>query len=419
MAKELINPNWHVVLVHFPIGVFMMGMLLEVAFLVLRHHGPARAAARWMIVLGALAGLPTAYAGAYALSDVARRTAPTVPDDAPWHAVAVGSSLNADQWEMTESHVWTSGGIAVIAALVVTLAVACSDRWRDRLYPLFLLLLLGCAAYIGVGAWYGGEMVYREGIAVKLPYKQDEARPATQPAAVAASSADSPAAETQTEKPAGLDYYVNPLQTHVTLAGVAAAMGLLGIGLALRAASTSPHWQDPELQRAGLTAMPNRQRGGADDLAVLRSFAPQVEVTGEVERIPVGRFWLLTFLVTVLASLAGWWTLADETRIYRPADLWNLVNGEGYVRRLAHVVGAGAVILLPLFMSLLARFARRSRGTIAIFGMLLVLAIAAQVWMGVLLMYDQPKVGTGVEAWYRFQAPASASDVAARATSAP
>jgi uncharacterized membrane protein len=409
MAKEFVNPNWHVVLVHFPIGVFMMGMLLEVAFLALRHHGPARMAARWMIVLGALAGLPAAYAGTYALSDVARRTAPSVPDDAPWHAVASASSLNADQWEMIESHVWTSGGIAVIAALVVTLAVACSDRWRDRLYPLFLLLLLGCAGFMGAGAWYGGEMVYREGIAVKLPYKQDEARSAATQPATNPTSPDSPAAETQTERPAGLDYYVNPLQTHVTLAGVAAAMGLLGIGLALRAATTSPHWQDPELERAGLTAMPNRQRGGADDLAVLRSFAPQVEVTGEVERIPVARFWLLTFLVTVLASLAGWWVLADEQRMYRPQDLWNLVMGNGYIRRLAHVVGAGAIILLPLFMSLLARFARRSRGTITIFGMLLVLAVAAQVWMGVLLMYDQPKVGDGVKDWYRLQTPATVS----------
>ena len=408
MPKEFINPNWHVILVHFPLGVFMLGMLLEVAFMLLRHHGSARQAARWMVVLGALAALPAAYAGTYALSDVARRTAPAAPDDAPWHAVADASTLNAEQWEMIDSHVWTSGGIAVITALLVTLAVGCSDRWRDRLYPLFLLLLLGCAGFMGAGAWYGGEMVYREGIAVKLPHKQDEARSATQPTTLpAASAADSPAAETQTEKPAGIDYFVNPMQTHVTLAGVAAAMGLMGIGLALRAASTSPHWQDPELQRAGLSAMPNRQRGGAEDLAVLRSFAPQVQVTGEVERIPVARFWLLTFVVTVLASLAGWWVLGDEHETYRPQDLWTLVMGEGYIRRLAHVIGAGAIIVLPLFMMLLARFARRSRAMVGLFGMLLVLALAAQVWVGALLMFDQPKVGDGVKDWYRLQAPAS------------
>src|SRR3712207_6177725 len=74
MGKEFINPNWHVILIHYPLGVFLLGVALEVALLVFRHHGPARAAARWMIVLGALLGLPAAYAGTYALSDVARRT---------------------------------------------------------------------------------------------------------------------------------------------------------------------------------------------------------------------------------------------------------------------------------------------------------------------------------------------------------
>ncbi len=134
MGKELVNPNWHVILVHFPLGVFLFGMALEVVCLLFRQHGSVRAAARWMVVLGALAGLPTAYAGAYALSDVARRTAPSVPDTAPWHAVTGASSLTAHQWGMIESHIWTSGGVAVVAAVVVTLAVACSDRWRAGLY---------------------------------------------------------------------------------------------------------------------------------------------------------------------------------------------------------------------------------------------------------------------------------------------
>src|SRR5688572_4993861 len=159
MAKEFINPNWHVILIHYPLGVFVLGMLLELACLFVRHHGTVRSAARWMVVLGALSGIPTAYAGAYALSDVARRSAPSAPDDAPWHAVANASSLDANQWEMTETHAWTSGGIAVIAAVVVTLAVACTDRWRQRLYPLFLLLLLGCLGFMTVGAYPGGEMV--------------------------------------------------------------------------------------------------------------------------------------------------------------------------------------------------------------------------------------------------------------------
>ncbi|CAA9409124.1 MAG: hypothetical protein AVDCRST_MAG64-2189, partial [uncultured Phycisphaerae bacterium] len=399
----------------------------EVVCLVFRQHGSVRAAARWMVVFGALGGLPAACAGAYALSDVARRTAPAeLPDDAPWHAVTSASSLNADQWEMLESHAWTSGGIAVIAAVLVTLAVACSDRWRAGLYPVFLGMLLGCAGFMSVGAWYGGEMVYRHGVAVRLPYAEVEgerpdgpAVPSSQPAAAraaetaegAGASLDSPAAETQREKPRGVEYFVNPLQAHVTLAGLAAALGMLGIGLSLRAASTSPHWRDPELSRAGVEALPHPQRGGREDLALLRSFAPNVEVTGEVERIPVARFWLVTFLVSAAASLAGWWVLGGEHETYDPQQLWRLVTGEGYVRRLAHVVGAGAVVVLPLFLALLGRVARRSRVMIGLFAMLLVVAVAAQVWLGVLLMYDQPHVPRGTGAWYLIRGGAETTGV--------
>src|SRR5678815_4596006 len=92
MAKEFINPNWHVILIHLPLGVFMLGMVLELALLVFRHRGGGRTASRWMVVLGALASLPAAYSGMYALSDVARRTAPMgAAGEGPWHAVAQAS----------------------------------------------------------------------------------------------------------------------------------------------------------------------------------------------------------------------------------------------------------------------------------------------------------------------------------------
>src|SRR5688500_16998189 len=115
MAKEFINPNWHVILIHYPLGVFVLGMLLEIGCLLVRHHGSFRSAARWMVVIGALSGLPAAYAGAYAMSDVARRSATELPQHAPWWFVTSPqiSTLTADQWEILGSHAWTSGGIAV------------------------------------------------------------------------------------------------------------------------------------------------------------------------------------------------------------------------------------------------------------------------------------------------------------------
>jgi hypothetical protein len=243
-------------------------------------------------------------------------------------------------------------------------------------------------------------MVYREAVAVKLGYKADE-KPGQTPATQVAS----PAAQVQVTRPAGIDYYINPLQLHVTLAGLAAAMGLFAIGLSLRAVATSPHWRDPELDRAGVSAMPNPQRGGAYDVALLRSFAPQVEVTGEVELIPAARFWLLVFLVSAITSLAGWWVLAKAHQTFKPQELWKLVTADGYVRRLAHVIGAGTVITLPLLLALLARIARKSRFTIGLFSLLLVAAVAAQVWLGILLLFDRAKVTPDGGPWYRLQNP--------------
>jgi uncharacterized membrane protein len=389
MPKEFINPNWHVILIHYPLGVFMLGMLLEIVLLVFRHHGSIRTAARWMIVIGALSTLPAAYAGLYAMGDVVRRSAPSVTDDVPWRAVAAASTLTQYQWDMLKSHVWSNGGAAVLACLCVTIGVGCSNGMRKTLYPLFLLVLLAAAGGMARGAWYGGEMVYREGVAVKFPDK-----PEVQTTTTAAAT---------TKPSARLEHYVNPLQAHVTLAGVAAAMGLLGIGLSMRAVATSPHWLDPELARTGLAPMPNPQRGGADDMAMIRSFLPSVQVTGEVENVPAGKFWLLTFLVAALASLCGWWVLGTEHQTFKPADLWTLVTTQGVTRRLAHVIAAASIIMLPLFMALLARFARRSRFMIGIFSMLLIAALAAQVWLGILLLLDQPHVSPGAGPWYKIQ----------------
>ena len=420
MAKEFINPNWHVILIHYPLGVFMLGLVLEVALLIFRHRGVARTASRWMVVIGALSSLPAAYAGMYALADVTRRTAPPgAAVHGPWYLVSSASTMTPHQWSMIDDHVWKAGGAAVLAALIATLAISLTDRWRDRLYPILLVLMLGCAAIMAAGAWYGGEMVYRHGTAVGLGYHEDEradaqTRPVASVDAPATRPGTSAAAQEQVKRPAGLEYYVNPMQLHVTLAGLAAAMGLFAIGLSLRAAATSPHWRDPELDRAGVEAMPHPQRGGAYDVAMLRSFAPQVEVTGVVESIPSSRFWLLVFLGAVATALLGAWMLASAHHTFDPKELWKLIISDGYMRRLAHVVTGVSIVLLPLLMAVLSRFARRSRAILGLFSLLLVAALAAQVWFGILLMFDQAKVSPDAGPWYRFQKP-----VASMATTQP
>jgi hypothetical protein len=197
------------------------------------------------------------------------------------------------------------------------------------------------------------------------------------------------------------------MQLHVTLAGIAAAMGLFGIGLSLRAAATSPHWRDPELGRAGVEAMPHPQRGGAYDVALLRSFAPQVEVTGVVESVPAARFWLLLFVGAIATALVGAWALARGHQTFDPKELWKLITADGSMRRLAHVITGGSIVVLPLLMALLARIARRSRAILGLFSLLLVAALAAQVWFGILLLFDQAKTSPDTGPWYRFQKPAA------------
>src|SRR3954462_2329712 len=126
MSKELVNPNLHVVLVHFPLALLVAGLGVEVLSLLYRHT-TLRAAGRWMILLGALAAVPTAVSGAYAFADVARRSMPTGERvDVPWyrvlrdtrvHSPAPGSTsllpsaadphaAESDQWKTMARHAW-------------------------------------------------------------------------------------------------------------------------------------------------------------------------------------------------------------------------------------------------------------------------------------------------------------------------
>ena len=70
MHDSLINPNFHVILIHYPLGVFVLGVVLELLGFFWGRGSRVKVAARWMIVLGALLTLPSATSGIYALSDI-------------------------------------------------------------------------------------------------------------------------------------------------------------------------------------------------------------------------------------------------------------------------------------------------------------------------------------------------------------
>ena len=166
-AQELVNPNLHVVLIHFPIALLLTGTLIELfSFLGWRTSG-FRIAGRWMILLGALLAIPTAFAGLYAMSDVVRMQN-TAPLDSTWSQTLAGSPVvrDAEGWAMLQRHAFLNGGIVALLGLVIVVWLSGSDEWRRKVHlPVMVLLLAGVGATV-VSAWYGGEMVYRRGVGV-------------------------------------------------------------------------------------------------------------------------------------------------------------------------------------------------------------------------------------------------------------
>jgi uncharacterized membrane protein len=542
-ATEFINPNLHVILVHYPIALLVLGMLIECfSWLGWRRSG-FRAAGRWMIFLGVLSAIPTAFAGLYALSDVARMGLDAEYAFRPWREVlAVSPLVHTDggaAWEMAKRHAVVNGITTVALTVVVVAWVGASDAWRRRLYWPCLLLLIAGTGFVGIGAWHGGELVYRHGVGVEegeamepspvalgaplagrdifalqtttpmppaapapaavdpgattalgpvVPVAPDPTAPtpsttapaaaatrpaddrpaatqpsveapaaglvetpptapavaatlpvapapATAPAAVvvepplpaapvdpalsdptpAATASPSPAVEEQIEyNPAReLERYVPPLQAHVILAGLTVAIAMAALALSLRASNVHPEIElEPRAELNELAqaygARPIREpaRTGTADLP------PPIALPGELSdldidamrvsvierhRVPSARFWLLTTLVGILTAMAGWWVLASDVEMtfadFDPRRLLNMVFPEDWrelPRRPLHVVTAGAIILLPLLLAIFARWAPRRRGVLLFFAFLLILAVAAQVWLGVLLMWDTP-----------------------------
>jgi uncharacterized membrane protein len=414
VAKEFINPNWHVILIHYPLGVFVLGMLIEL-FSFLYRRSSLRTAGRWMILLGALSGIPAALSGVYALGNVVRMELPesAVTPEQPWKQVWQTSEFgknDPDQREFLGRHVWAQSSATALAVVLVTIALGCSDQWRKRLYfPLLLGLLFSLTAMVW-GAYYGGEMVYRHGTGVLRVQAKGTMPEATKPKATES------AADEQVEAKRRVEYYVPPLQLHVVLSGLAVAVAFGALGLSMRAVAVAG--EEPRREHNDLDDVAERDmlytppvpRGPAT-MDVARSLNPDAGVDTRPPRLPVSRLWLLTSLVAAGASAAGIWFLVgtDESRTWDPQRLWSMVTPSQ--RRLVHVIAGGAIIVVPLLLALVTRVARRPKVTLTLLGLLLVLAVALQVWLGVLLMLDTPDGSL-----YRFNDPTTGTTSPAPAT---
>lgn len=417
----MIQPNFHAAMIHFPIGLLIAGLILEIIGVCFR--GPAaRAAARWMISIGVLAMIPAALTGVYAISDVARRSMPVGQKvDVAWADVLKSTDLyggkisasdnEGDQWRMISGHVWRTAPATGGALLAVLFWMGASDRWRRRLYLPCGLLLIGSAGMMMWGAWMGGESVYRHGTAVGLDDRRNAPavmHPATQPGAAREM--------TESRSPGTVAYVAPPLQSHILVAGIAIAFALVAMALAFRNASAGEVILTAEDEEKLLTgvAEPGVRPAVPQDLAMLRMFKPAAAMAVAKADAPAARLWLTAALFGVIASALGLWFLSQQTDAASRATqdkrsiavvLWETVktpaplpgpttqppdNPLNLNRRLLHVIAGVTLIVLPLVMAALAKWAPKQRAFLASLSLLLVVVIAVQVWMGVLMTLDTP-----------------------------
>lgn len=171
MANEFINPNWHIILIHYPLALVVVGFLIELFSFLWRRSG-FRVAGRWMILLGALSMIPAAFSGIYAFADAAKMNNPAA--DGIWAEIAAQTPLRATgAWDQLVRHTWLQSIATVLLVASVVAWIGCSDLWRKRLHLPLLIVLAGGVGLMAAGAWFSGEAVYRHGAAVELATGSD------------------------------------------------------------------------------------------------------------------------------------------------------------------------------------------------------------------------------------------------------
>lgn len=385
MPLRFVNPNLHVILIHYPLGVFVLGVFLEL-FSFLWKRSSIRVAARWMIVIGALLSLPSATSGIYALYDVKTNQG---LDDARYH--------------MLRLHVIFMGIASILAVSCAVTALGTSDAWRKKLYlPLLGGVVIAWGLMV-VGAWNGGETIYQHGTAV-APIKVERSSENGQVTYTTVLNPLPPEEKhSLKEYDSVVEYYVGgDLQQHVVVSGFAFAAAMGALGLSIRRLTTSRAAADDEalvLAARAATVGADSPRRVTDDLSLIRSFNPETSLEDDAgdagaARVPSGRWWLLAALLLLTTAALGYWVMAEK-------DVFNSAGWESFrsnlkakgdafavTRHLAHAVLGGALVLVALIFAALAAWAPRRPLLLTFFATLMVLLIAAQVWIGIALSFN-------------------------------
>ncbi|HKE00646.1 MAG TPA: DUF2231 domain-containing protein [Planctomycetota bacterium] len=344
-----IHPNWHAILLHFPLALLVTGILVELAG-GLGLRGVLRSAGRWMILLGTLVAVPTATAGVYALRSQAEGGQVDVART--WHDLRTTGAFTPAQWTTLGWHAWLNVGAVAVALGTVGIWFATAESARARLVAPLRAALVVTLILLAIGGWYGGDAVYRHGTAV-------EAAKTGNVAIVDAAAHRSPVA------PPGAADSFSALQLHVVAAGFAVALAF--------AALVAASWRWRLATNVGPTA------------AV--EMAPELRA-----RRPL---WSAAVVGLALTALLGTLSVGGGLSGIPGAVAFAFERGHG--RLLVHVLlGVGALLACATPLVAPKLLARRT-GLATFLAVLIPIAAVAQLALGALILFDSaggPLVGT-------------------------
>ncbi len=373
MPHEFINPNWHVILIHYPLALLTVGLIIEIIS-IFKPKGGLRAAGRWMIGLGAVLALPALTTGLYAMRDV---VTPEPTEMETWHEVVSKSQWTSEQWQFMTRHIWLNAVATALSVIAVFLWLSSGDRRRRRLYWFCLLAIVGANVLVGMGAWHGGEAVYRFGTGVARVNPNPES-----------------------EINRGIDYWASPLQVHLMMAGLVIASAVVGMALMFR------KWEKPVVEgisdvlddRRHRPADPLTDDPGRDRHETVRADLGEYGEEDIALRVPPkvhpGWFYLTACTFGAITAFFGYWETMKEATFRETFTGENLssnlklIQQSDHRRLLLHVIFGIAIIVLPILLGVLGRIARSARIIALLLTLLLLFAISAQIWMGILLLYD-------------------------------
>jgi hypothetical protein len=102
------------------------------------------------------------------------------------------------------------------------------------------------------------------------------------------------------------------------------------------------------------------------------------------------RFWVAALVFGLLTAVGGLWMTGDW-RLQALLDPIREGTDWKQNRLFWHVVFGVSIVLCTLLLAITTRVTRRAKFVTLLFIILLVIAVALQLWIGVLMLYDSPE----------------------------